>query len=217
MRFPKGDQVENCPSFFFFFFFFCFPHSVTNRRLGLKTHAQVILSLHGFAWVGHFLVDDFRVFRRKTQLFEMVHRKKNYLGILTREYPATPKVTLERVDTWLRRYKMVNTRLNTIGATWLRGSVATRLRGYPQRTRHSRTVMYFYVATWLRSHRAPPPPPPPNQRNNGEETVLRVQIVVLSRRRVSGARTSQILIQATDFLQNFLVRSGNSTAEKLQV
>ena len=92
---------------------------VTNRRLGLKTHAQVILSLHGFAWVGHFLVDDFRVFRRKTQLFEMVHRKKNCLGILTREYPATPKVTLERVDTWLRRYKMVNTRMNTIGATWL--------------------------------------------------------------------------------------------------
>ena len=47
-----------------------------------------------------------------------------------------------------------------------------------------------------------------NSRNNGEETLLRVQIVVLSRRRVSGARTSQILIQATDFLQNFLVLLG---------
>ena len=43
LGFPKGDQVENCPSFFFFF-----PHSVTNRRLGLKTHAQVILFA---AWV----------------------------------------------------------------------------------------------------------------------------------------------------------------------
>ena len=118
-----------------FFFCFCFPHSVTNRRLGLKTHAQVILSVHGFAWVGHFLVDDFRVFRRKTQLFEMVHRKKNYLG-----------------------------RLNSFDSG--------------------------------------------NPRNNGEETVLRVQIVILSRRRVSGARTSQILIQATDFLQNFLVLLG---------
>ena len=116
---------------FFVLFFFCFLHSVTNRRLGLKTHAQVILSLHEFAWVGHFLVDDFRVFRRKTQLFEIVHRKKNYLGILNSFYSGNP-------------------------------------------------------------------------RNNGEETVLRVQIVVLSRRRVSGARTSQILIQATDFLPNFL-------------
>ena len=133
LGFPQGDQVENCLSFFFFCF--CFPHSVTNRRLGLKTHAQVILSLHGFAWVGHFLVDDFRVFRRKTQLFEMVHRKKNYLGILNSFDSGNP-------------------------------------------------------------------------RNNGEETVLRVQIVVLSRRRVSGARTSQILIQATDFLQNFLVLLG---------
>ena len=132
LGFPQGDQVENCPSFFFCF---CFPHSVTNRHLGLKTHAQVILSLHGFAWVGHFLVDDFRVFRRKTQLFEMVHRKKNYLGILNSFDSGNP-------------------------------------------------------------------------RNNGEETVLRVQIVVLSRRRVSGARTSQILIQATDFLQNFLVLLG---------
>ena len=50
-----------------------------------------------------------------------------------------------------------------------------------------------------------------NSRNNGEETVLRVQIVVLSRRRVSavsGARTSQILIQATDFLQNILALLG---------
>ena len=50
-----------------------------------------------------------------------------------------------------------------------------------------------------------------NPRNNGEETVLRVQIVVLSRRRVSavsGARTSQILIQATDFLQNILALLG---------
>ena len=47
-----------------------------------------------------------------------------------------------------------------------------------------------------------------NPRNNGEETVLRVQIVVLSGRRVSGARTSQILIQATDFIQNFLVLLG---------
>ena len=143
LGFPKGDQVENCP-LFFFFCFFCFPHSVTNRRLGLKTHAQVILSLHGFAWVGHFLVDDFRVFRRKTQFFEMVHRKKNYLGILNSFDGGNP-------------------------------------------------------------------------RNNGEKTVLRVQIVVLSRRRVSRARTSQILIQATDFLQNFLSTSGNSTAEKLQV
>ena len=118
--------------FLFLFFFFCFPHSVTNRRLGLKTHAQVILSVHGFAWVGHFLVDDFHVFRRKTQLFEVVHRKKNYLGILNSFDSGNP-------------------------------------------------------------------------RNNGKETVLRVQIiiVVLSRRRVSGARTSQILIQATDFLQNF--------------
>ena len=118
-----------------FFFCFCFPHSVTNRRLGLKTHAQVILSLHGFAWVGHFLVDDFRVFRRKTQLFKMVHRKKNYLGILNSFDSGNP-------------------------------------------------------------------------RNDGEETVLRVQIVVLSRRRVSGARTSQILNQATDFLQKFLVLLG---------
>ena len=50
-----------------------------------------------------------------------------------------------------------------------------------------------------------------NPRNNGEETVLRVQIVVLSRRRVSGARTFQILIEATDFLRNFLSTSGNST------
>ena len=131
LGFPKGDQVENCASFFFFFFFF-FPHSVTNGRLGLKTHAQVILFA---AWVGHFLVDDFRVFRRKTQLFEIVHRKKNYLGIL-KSYDSG------------------------------------------------------------------------NPRNNGEKTVLRVEIVVLSRRRVSGARTSQILIQATDFLQNFLALLG---------
>ena len=136
LGFPKGDQVENWPSVFFFFgCFFCFPHSVTNRRLGLKTHAQVILSLNGFAWVCHFLVDNFRVFRKKTQLFEMVHRKKNYLGILNSFDSGNP-------------------------------------------------------------------------RNNGEETVLRVQIVVLSRRRVSGARTSQILIQATDFLQIFLVLLG---------
>ena len=70
------------------------------------------MSLHGFAWVGHFLVDDFRVFRRKTQLFGMVHRKKNYVGILNSFDSGNP-------------------------------------------------------------------------RNNGEETVRRVQIVVLSRRRVS--------------------------------
>ena len=120
---------------FVFFFCFCFLHSVTNCRLGLKTHAQVILSLHGFAWVGHFLVDNFRVFRRETQLFEMVHRKKNYLGILNSFDGGNPRI-------------------------------------------------------------------------NGEETVLRVQIVVLSRRRVSGARISQILIQATDFLQIFLVLLG---------
>ena len=47
---------------------------------------------------------------------------------LTREYPATPKVILKRVATWLRGYV----------ATWLRGYVATWLRGY--------------AATWLRSY-----------------------------------------------------------------
>ena len=79
---------------------------------------------------------------------------------VAREYPATPKVILERVDTWIRRYKVVNTRLNTIGATWLRSYVGTWLRGYAatwpltQRTRHSHTVMYFYVATWLRGYAA---------------------------------------------------------------
>ena len=75
-----------------------------------------------------YLVADFRVFRTKTQLFEVVHRKKNYYE-----------------------------KLNSFDSG--------------------------------------------NPRNNGEETVLRVQIVVLSRRRVSGARTSQILIEATDFLE----------------
>ena len=48
----------------------------------------------------------------------------SYLGV-TREYPTTPKVTLERVDTWLRSYV----------AAQLRGYAATRLRGY--------------AATWL--------------------------------------------------------------------
>ena len=51
---------------------------------------------------------------------------------VTREYHATPKVTLERVDTWLCSYV----------ATWL----------LTQRTRHSHTVMYFYMATWLCSY-----------------------------------------------------------------
>ena len=88
----------------------------------------------------------------------MVHRKKNYLGVLAREYPATPKVTLERVDTWLRRYKMVNTRLNTIGATWLRGYAAThKERGIVVQSCTS-TWLRGYAATWyLRSHPLSPP------------------------------------------------------------
>ena len=131
----RETKLKIALRFFFFFFFFVFIIQSQIAVWALKTHAQVILSLHGFAWVGHFLVGDFRVFRRKTQLFQMVHRKKNYLGILNSFDSGNP-------------------------------------------------------------------------RNNGEETVLRVQIVVLSRRRVSGARTSQILIQATDFLQNFLVLLG---------
>ena len=45
---------------------------------------------------------------------------------VTGEYPATPKVTLERVDAWLRSY--VATQLRGYAATWL--YLAMRLRSY---------------------------------------------------------------------------------------
>ena len=62
-----------------FFLCFCFPHSVTNRRLGLKTHAQVILSLHGFAWVGHFFSRRFSRFPKENTTFRSGTSKEEIL------------------------------------------------------------------------------------------------------------------------------------------
>ena len=71
---------------------------------------------------------------------------------VTGEYPATPKVTLERVDAWLRSY--VATQLRGYAATRLCGYVATWLRGYMAISGYAATQLRGYVAMQLRgSHK----------------------------------------------------------------